>query len=290
MAIDTLQSRIRKTKNPAVVMFVASSDRVPRHLLEGRSFPEAYGIFCRDILSGLKGMIPGVRFDMSGFLLLGSQGTELLTGLMKEARQMGYYVLADLPEMLSPAAAQNAAGLLSENDLWSFDGLVVSPYLGTDILKPFADLCKKDQKDLFVVLRTSNKSAAEIQDLITGARLVHMAAADHVNRMGQGMIEKCGYSQVAAVAAAGAADSLKNLRSKYKQTFLLVDGYDYPNGNAKNCSLAFDKLGHGAAVCVERSVTGAWDEDGEASADYVHAAVEAVSRVKRNLGRYLTVL
>ena len=71
--------------------------------------------------------------------------------------------------------------------------------------------------------------------------------------------------------------------------FLLLDGYDYPNANAKNCSFAFDKLGHGAAACAGVSVTAAWmEEDSENT--YVTLAVEAAERMKKNLTRYVTIL
>lgn len=288
--MDTLQNKIRKTKNPVAVVFLASQDRVPGWLLEGRSFLEAYGIFCRELLAGLKGVAPAVRFAMGSFLLRGEAGVKLLMELMKEAGRLGYYVLADLPQMLSPAAAENVAESLGGDSIWHWDGAVVCPYLGTDILKPFTALCREEKKDLFVVLRTSNKSAPELQDLITGARLVHIAAADLVNSLGHGLEEKCGYSRVAAVAAACGADSLRNLRSKYKQSFLLVDGYDYPGGNAKNSSLAFDELGHGAAVCVEQSVTAAWKQSPEEDRNFVQPAIEAAQRIKKNLSRYMTIL
>jgi len=78
------------------------------------------------------------------------------------------------------------------------------------------------------------------------------------------------------------------LRSKYPEMFLLVDGYDYSGANAKNCSFAFDRLGHGAIVCAGSSIIGAWKEETEA--DPLAAAVSAVERMKKNLTRYVTIL
>jgi hypothetical protein len=92
---------------------------------------------------------------------------------------------------------------------------------------------------------------------------------------------------VASVVSAGAPDSLRNFRTKYNRMFLLVDGLDYPSGNAKNCSFAFDRFGYGAAVCAGASITGAWKE---ADCDYVTAALQAAERVKKNLTRYFTIL
>jgi orotidine-5'-phosphate decarboxylase len=157
------------------------------------------------------------------------------------------------------------------------------------VIKPFLPLCKQG-KTLFPIVRTANRSAPEIQDLLTGARLVHTAAADIISRQGESIMGKCGYSFVGVLAGASSANSLKALRSKYATVFLLLDGYDYPNANAKNCSYAFDRLGHGAAACAGVSITGDWKETENGSADPGAAAVEAAQRMKKNLTRYITVL
>jgi hypothetical protein len=112
--------------------------------------------------------------------------------------------------------------------------------------------------------------------------------ADIVNRQAESKTGRHGFSQVGALASASAADSLRSLRSKYPKLFLLLDGYDYPNANAKNCSYAFDKLGHGAAACAGESIIAAWKES--ENNDYVAAAVEATDRMKKNLTRYVTIL
>ena len=114
-----------------------------------------------------------------------------------------------------------------------------------------------------------------------------MAKADIVNRFTQPLITRCGYSQIAVMAGASSADSLRTLREKYKDIFILVDGCDYPNANAKNCSFAFDKLGHGAAACAGLSVLSAWQET---EGDCVDLAVQAAQRLKKNLTRYITIL
>lgn len=288
MSIDMLQEKIRKTKNPAVVVFEAFSEWIPPQLLEENSVAEAYEKLYMQLLSGLKGHAAGVRFCFGSFALLGAEGFALLTKLLQEARRQGYYVILDAPEALSPLAAKNMTNVLgAEESPYPCDALLVSSYLGSDVLKAYLPLCKQG-KSLFPVVRTANKSASEVQDLLSGGRLVHTALADIVNRQGESQVGKCGFSQVGALASASAADSLRGLRSKYPKLFLLLDGYDYPNANAKNCSFAFDKLGHGAAVCAGASVVAAWKES--ESDDYVAAAVEAVGRIKKNLTRYITVL
>ena len=92
------------------------------------------------------------------------------------------------------------------------------------------------------------------------------------------------------LAAASSAESLRNLRSKYPKLFLLLDGYDYPNANAKNCSNAFDKYGHGAAACGGTGITCAWKAAESEGEDYPEQAKTAAERMKKNLTRYVTVL
>ena len=147
---------------------------------------------------------------------------------------------------------------------------------------------KETKKSLFVTLRNANRSASQLQDLMTGSRLVHIAAADMVKRMGEDFKTRSGYSQIGGVAAATSADSVRTLRSKFPNLFLLVDGYDYSNANAKNCSFAFDKLGHGAIVCGCDCVLSAWKD--EPNIEPIDCVVSAAERMKKNLNRYISIL
>lgn len=292
MSIDKLQDKIRKYKNPSVVEFRTDKSLVPVHIMEEcTDFCHAYSHYCGELMEKLKDIVPAVRFSLSSFSLLGSSGLSLLSELMKQARKFGYYVLLDAPVSYTEKNADACSSvLLSEESVWPCDGVVLCAYIGTDAIKPFADQCKESGKDVFVVLRTGNKTAAQIQDLLTGTRLVYVAAADLVSRMGQSCIGKRNYSSVAAVSSANAADSLRTLRGKYKNLFILVDGYDYSNANAKNCSFAFDTMGHGAVVCAGDTITGAWKETGKDGEDFLEAAQEAAERMKKNLLRYITIL
>jgi len=288
MSIDVLQDKIRKKKNPSIILLEAFSELIPPSILsENASLASACQVYYTVLMDGLKNVVPAIRLDFSSFAFLGAEGLSAMSALAKTAQNLGYYVLADLPELLTPAAAVNAASLLSERED-AFDGYVVGAYLGSDVLRPLQQLCKK-KKSVFAVVRTSNKSAVEIQDLLTGGRLVHTAAADVVYRHGESLTGKFGYSQLGAVAAAGSVDSLRTLRSRYAKLFLLVDGYDYPNGNAKNCSFAFDRFGHGAVICASASVTGAWKER-DAGEGFVEASVSAAEKMKKNLNRYINIL
>lgn len=286
MAIDKLQNEIRRLKNPSMVAFFFNEAHIPLKFLEEEtSVPKAYLEYAKAVLTALKDIVPAVRFGFSSFALMGSEGTVVLTQLLRFAKQQGYYVLLDVPESYSSQVAEHSAKTLMEN--WKFDGLLLGCYLGSDGIDPFVDRLKDTDHDLFLALRTANRSAPQMQDLLTGTRLVYTVAADMAKRLGQEHITRCGYSRIAGVGPATSAESLRTLRSKYPAMFLLIDGYDYSGANAKNCSAAFDGLGHGAIACGGESILGAWKQD---DGEPVTLAVQAAERMKKNLTRYVTVL
>lgn len=292
MSMDSLQGKIRKTKSPFAVDLTVFPEELPPHLSrEGEGPAAAYGTFCRGLMESLKGQAAAVRFSYGYCAMLGQGGLELLAALTKEASSLGYYVLVDGPEINSPAmAAYTAERFWGDAPLCSCDGLVLSAYGGSDLWKPFLPFCKEKKKDLFVQVRTGNKSASELQDLLAGSRQVHAAAADYVNRYCADTVGRSGYSNLALAAAASSADSLRALRSKYPKLFLLVDGLEYSGASVKNCASAFDQLGHGAMAVLGSSVTCAWKKEDMAAGEYASQAAAALERIRKNLGRYISVL
>ena len=286
--MDMLQERIRKFKCPIVLDLALEQQHIPAAFASDNAL-EGMVSYCSALLAAMKAIVPAVRFNFDQYALLGGEGLERLSALMQEANRMGYYVLLDGPSVTSPWAAQRAAAILGEDSCYPCHGMIISPYIGSDAIKPFAEYCKAG-KSLFVIVRSPNKSAAELQDLMTGSRLVHTAAADLVKRHGESLVGKCGYSSIGAVISATSSSSVMNLRSKYNRTFLLVDGLDYPGGNGKNASLGFDRFGHGCAVSVGPSITSAWMTEEDQTADAVQLAVRAAERIRNNLGRYITIL
>ncbi len=291
MSIDKLQNQIRKLKNPSAVHFSFNKAQIsPQYFETASDVVSAYCRFVKALLDALKGVVPAVRFGFGSFAVYGAAGMDALEQLLSYASERGFYVLLDTPELLSATDAQLIADALFEENRWQFDSLVLSYYIGSDAVKPFVEKLRVCDRDLFLTLRTGNKSAPELQDLLTGSRLVYTAAADLAKRLGENFVERCGFSRIAGVGPATSADTLRSLRSKYPNMFLLIDGYDYSGANAKNCSFAFDKLGHGAIACVGDAVTAAWKEDFAGNEDAVSLAVQAVDRMKKNIARYVTIL
>ena len=288
MSLDILQEKIRKMKNPSMLELALPLCDLPPRFEPGAA---GYGDFCCCLLEGMKDVMPAVRISFACFALLGAEGMTQLARTLSAARELGYYVALDAPEISSPMMAEQIArALLGEDSAYPCDGLIIPGYAGSDIIKPFLPYTQKAKKDLFVIARTANKSAPELQDLLSGTRLVHVAAADHVNRYGAGTEGKHGYTRVGILAAASSAESLRSLRAKYPRLFFLLDGFDYPNANAKNCSFGFDKFGHGAVACGGTAITCAWKKEESDGSDHLTHALAAAERMKKNLTRYVTIL
>ncbi len=292
MSVDMLHEKIRKTKNPTVLDLGMKQECIPPKILEGsQTLPEAYVSYCRALLEALADRIPAVRVPFGRFALMGEAGIGGLRQLLECAKSLGYYVLLDCPELMSPWAADDAAErIFGPESRYPCDGLILQPYIGSDALKPFLPYCAEGKKSVFAVVRSPNRSASEQQDLLTGSRHAYEAAAETVSRMGESLLAKCGYSQIGGVASCCAPDSLRLLRMKHNRVFLLVDGLDYPGGNAKICSYAFDRFGYGAAVCAGPCITGAWRESSPEDGDPLSCAVQAAEQVKKKLARYVTIL
>lgn len=292
MSIDRLQEKIRKTKNPSILDFDITKECLPQHLLsEEGIFLKAYTRFCLELMDALRGIIPAVKFNFAGFALLGTEGLVCLSKLLDYGKKQGYYVVLEVPEALSAQRAKSNAELIfSEENPWHCDGVFISSYIGSEGIKPYADQLEEKGKSLFVAVRTANRSAMELQDLLSGGRNVYDAMADIVNRYKNPKATKSGYDRIALVGPASSASILQKMRQKYKNLFILVDGYDYPSANAKNCAEAVDKLGHGAVICSGTQITAAWQWAENDGVDYLEDAKEAAERMKKNLARYFTVL
>lgn len=307
MSIDILQEKIRKMKNPSMVGLDPTEQAVPPHLF-AQAFAEhgktlegvaaAYENFCTALLDGLSGLVPAVKVQSACFDALGAAGVAAMQRVLRYAKEKGFYVLLDSMrgdvENIAKVTARAAFGSLQVGDEtftpYIMDGMTVNGYLGGDSVKPFLPYCRDQGKSIFVLIKTSNRSSTEVQDLIAGGRVIHTAMADLAARWGVGMYGPSGYSQVGAVVSAVHPEVLRSLRAKYDRLFFLVPGYGAQGGNAKGVSAAFDRLGHGAVVSASRSVIAAWRKAETDGLDFVAQAVAAAEKMKKDLGKYTTVM
>lgn len=307
MSIDVLQERIRRSKAPVMVGLDPYLPILPPHIVReafeehGQTLhgaAEAYARFCTELLDALKDTVPAVKLQSACFEALGADGIAVMQRLSTYAKAQGYYVLIDsMRGDVGSVAEIYAQAMFGEvpvgetvQRLYDCDALTVNGYLGSDGIKPFLPYCKRDGKNIFLLLKTSNRSSREVQDLLSGDRVVYTAMADLVMRWSTDLFGKNGYSEIGAVVGATFPQTLKLLREKYDRLFFLVPGYGAQGGTAKNVQFAFDRFGHGAIVTASRSILCAWQKAGSDGTDYLTHAVAAAEKMKKEIARYVTVL
>jgi hypothetical protein len=136
--MELLQEKIRKLKNPSMVELTVTMDQLPAHIFGQMDEISAYELYCVNMMEGLKGIVPAVRFSFDRFALMGSGGLELLAKLLCKAREDGFYVMLDGPQVISVANASYGAEKLFAQ--YSFDALILSSYIGSDGMKPFVNI------------------------------------------------------------------------------------------------------------------------------------------------------
>lgn len=307
MSIDALQEQIRRWKAPIMVGLDPYLPILPPHIVREafaqhgqtpHGAAEAYARFCTELLNALKDSVPAIKLQSACFEALGADGIAVMQRLSAYAKSQGYYVLIDSMRgdvgSVAEIYAQAMFGAVPVGEtahrLYDCDALTVNGYLGSDGIKPFLPYCKRDGKNIFLLLKTSNRSSREVQDLLSGDRVVYTAMADLVMRWSTDLFGKNGYSEIGAVVGATFPQTLKLLREKYDRLFFLVPGYGAQGGTAKNVQFAFDRFGHGAIVTASRSILCAWQKAGSDGTDYLTHAVAAVEKMKKEIARYVTIL
>ena len=307
MSIDVLQEQIRAVKNPVMLGLDPYLPILPQHILRdayeehGQTLAgaaAAYYRFCTELLDALCGLVPAVKLQSACFEALGADGIAQMQKISRYAKEHGYYVLIDSMRgdvgNVAEIYAQAMFGAVSVGEtshrLYACDALTVNPYLGSDGVKPFLPYCKREGKNIFLLLKTSNKSSREVQDLLSGDRVIYTAMADLAMRWSVDLFGKNGYSEIGAVVGATFPQTMRLLREKYDRLFFLVPGYGAQGGTARNVPGAFDRFGHGAIITASRSIICAWQSSGSDGRDYCAHAVAAAEKMKQDLAEYVTVL
>ena len=307
MSIDGLQEKIRKLKNPTMLALDPTREVVPQWIVDQaveaqgptpEALASAYETYCLSLLEALVEIIPAVKVQNACWSALGAPWVAAMQRIMEKATELGYYVVLDTMRGDVPhIATLSAQGLFEGIEIggklyrpYPCDGITINGYLGTDSIQPFLPYCKEGKASLFVVIRTSNKSSMEVQDLMSGGRLVHTAMADLVNRWGRDQYGKFGYASVAAVVGMNQPQAMESMRKKYDRVFFLVAGYGAQGGGPKNAQYAFDRFGHGAIITAGRSILAAWKKEEGDGKDYVSKAKSAAVKMRKDLGKYVQVL
>lgn len=288
--MDRLIEAIENAQNPSVVgldptealvppQVVASfADEVRDSVEDENELPAAqlavaYFEFNRAIIDAVADIVPAVKPQIAMYEALGPAGIDVYTMTCEYAQQQGLYVLGDIKRGDIGSTAAAYAGHLSgvgagetAYDPWHEDAVTVNPYLGTDGITPFVDAAAAHDKDVFVLVRTSNPSSKELQELdLAGGGKLYEHVADLVEGWGDPTRGERGYSRVGAVVGATHPEEGAALRERMPHTFFLVPGYGAQGGTAAGVAGMFDKDGSGAIVNSSRGIIGAWKKSGKYS-------------------------
>ncbi len=303
--IDRLIKEIEKKKNPSVVGLDPTLQMMPEYLREqyfsqyGET-PEAvgrmYSEFNRKIIDAVSDIVPAVKPQIAMYEKYGIPGFRAYLETCEYASDAGLIVIGDIKRGdISSTAAAYAAHLSGADimgnriDVWREDAVTVNPYLGIDGIRPFLEACRSEEKGIFVLVRTSNPSSAELQELkLTDGRKLYEAVADLTVQWGMECMGSCGYSEIGAVVGATQRAQGEELRKRMPHTFFLVPGYGAQGGTAEDVAGFFDNNGYGAVISSSRGITSEYLKNERYSdRDFAEAAAEAAKAMRDALQKAL---
>ncbi|MCR4908135.1 MAG: orotidine-5'-phosphate decarboxylase [Lachnospiraceae bacterium] len=279
--IGKLIIKIRKCDAPIVAGLDPNLSLIPEKILDNafsgfgetpKGAAEAVWEFNRAIIEALADVIPAVKPQIAMYEQLGLDGLEVFRRTVNYCRKKELIVIGDVKrgDIGSTSEAYARAHLGSvEIGSSSFvpfgeDFATVNPWFGTDGIKPFTDVCAKEDKGIFVLVKTSNPSGGEFQDLLVDGRPVYEYVAEKVNEWGAALMEG-DYSNVGCVVGATYPEVGERLRALMPHAFILVPGYGAQGAKGSDIKGYFNKDGLGAIVNSSRGIIGAWKSDRYAS-------------------------
>ena len=275
--IQQLIEKIQKTKAPICVGLDPMVSYIPEHILK-KSFAEygetlegaadAVWNYNKEIVDHTWDLIPAVKPQIAMYEQFGIEGLKVYERTVRYCQEKGLIVIGDAKrgDIGSTSAAYATAHLgkvkvgSKEYSAFNTEFLTVNPYLGTDGVKPFVDVCKAENKGIFVLVKTSNPSSGELQDKLVDGRPVYELVADKVVEWGADCMDGA-YSNVGAVVGATYPEMSAILRKLMPKTYFLVPGYGAQGGTAKDLKACFNEDGLGAIVNSSRGIIAAYRQD-----------------------------
>ena len=304
MSFDRLIEKIVQTQNPSVVGLDPKLEYVPQFIIDkkvkkyGKSLKAASKAileFNKAIIDEIHDICPAIKPQAAYYEMYGSEGVKTLYKTIQYAQNKGMFVMTDGKRndigATMEAYATAHLGLTDvcgeEIPAFGADALTVNGYLGTDGIAPLLEKCDAYDKGIFVLVKTSNKSSGELQDLKIGDKTVYATMGELCENWGKEHMGKYGYSCVGAVVGATYPEQLEEMRKALPHTFFLVPGYGAQGGGAEGVAKGFDENGLGAIVNSSRGVMCAYKKEGCDEHDFAKAARREVIRMKEDIISYL---
>lgn len=275
MITDQLIEKIIDLQNPTCVGLDTLFDYLPDSMKEGvtsfEGVAERVFEFNKRLIDSLYDIIPSVKVQIAYYEMYGVAGMKAFEETVKYAKEKDLIVIADAKrnDIGSTASCYAKTFLgktaVNQNALQAFpaDYVTVNGYLGADGILPFVEECQKNEKGIFVLVKTSNPSGAEIQNVIleNGKPMFeHVGAL--VEKWGESTVGTYGYSAIGAVVGATHPTEAKRLREILPHTFFLIPGYGAQGGNAQMLKSCFAENGLGGVVNNSRGILCAYKKEG----------------------------
>ena len=300
--IDKLITKIKATDAPIVVGLDPMLSYIPNYIkeaafkefgetLEGAA--EAVWQYNKGIVDATFDLIPAVKPQVAMYEQFGIPGMMAFHKTVQYCKEKGLIVIGDIKRGdIGSTSAAYATGhigkvIIGANTYEPFgeDFVTVNPYLGTDGIKPFVDVCKENDKGLFILVKTSNPSSGEFQDRLIDGRPLYEHMGEKVAEWGADCMSG-DYSNIGAVVGATYPEQGKILRKIMPKTFILVPGYGAQGGRGKDLAYFFNEDGLGAIVNSSRGIIAAYKQEAYAKfgeTGYADAARQAVLDMKEDI-------
>ncbi len=274
-AMDELIKKIKEMDNPTVIGLDPRYDMIPTCItskyektIEGAC--SAIVEFNKALIDATYDIIPAVKPQIAFYEMFGIPGMVAFKETCEYAKQKGMCVIIDAKRGDIGSTAEGYSNAFigkttigdKKEAIFDADFVTVNPYLGSDGIKPFIKDCTEYGKGIFIILKTSNPSSAELQNTKTEAgEEIYKHMGKLINDWGKELIGENGYSSVSVVVGATHPRELKELRELMPNAFFLIPGYGAQGGKAEDIALGFDKNGIGGIVNASRSLMCAYKKD-----------------------------
>lgn len=307
---DQLIEAIKKKGNPICVGLDPRLEQIPDFLLakiqkDSDLSPTEMAAtalleFNKGIIDAVADLVPVVKPQIAFYEIYGADGIRAYQQTLKYAKEKGVLTIADAKRNdIGSTAAAYAQSFLGEVEIFpgtenevvapifDADSLTINAYLGWDGVRPFVEECEKYDRGLFVLVKTSNKSSGDLQDLVMDdGRAVYEIMGHYVDSWGADYIGESGYSLIGAVVGATYPEEAKKLRRIMPNSIFLVPGYGAQGGGAEDVAPCFNADGLGAIINSSRGIIFAYEkmEDFRPAA-YAEAARTAVLEMQNDLAK-----
>lgn len=304
MSFNKLIEKIVETQNPAVVGLDPKLDFIPEFIKQ-RNF-DKYGNtllgasnaileFNKIIIDNIYDIVPAIKPQCAYYEMYGYQGVWAMEQTIDYAKSRGIYVITDGKRNdIGTTMEAYAIGHLGEVNVngetiqpFKGDSLTVNGYIGSDGIDPLIKICDEYDKGIFVLVKTSNPSSGELQDLFINDKPVYEVMGQMCEKWGEDLKGDYGYSGVGAVVGATYPEMLKELRNKMPKTFFLVPGYGAQGGTAKDVAKAFDKNGLGAIINSSRAIMCAYQNENYSEQDFGIASRDKALEMKQDILKHI---